>query len=264
MLYLSRMGRPPLILVSPSIEKRGVEFHDLSASLSLRYDSAVLAAGGIPLTAPATTDRAILAECVRRADGVLLTGGDDINPELYEKHFPNKILKTVEQTPDGGARDVRELVLIEEIFRQRKPLLAICRGHQMLNVAFGGRLVADIRQEVLGALNHQRLDQPEGLVHEAALTAGSLMSKICKAQVLDVNSTHHQAVMQPAEPFVATARSRDGIVEAMELKPELAGKLPFLLSVQFHPERLVQRHARYRAIFQRFVEACAKRKNKKS
>src|SRR5665213_3367949 len=111
MLYLSRMGRPPLILVSPSIEKRGVEFHDLSASLSLRYDSAVLAAGGIPLTAPATTDRAILAECVRRADGVLLTGGDDINPELYAKHFPNKILKTVEQTPDGGARDVRELVL---------------------------------------------------------------------------------------------------------------------------------------------------------
>src|ERR1035437_4815923 len=144
MLYIWRMGRPPLILVSPSIEKRGVEFHDLSASLSIRYNHAILQAGGIPVTAPTTTDRATLAECVRRTDGVLLTGGDDINPALYEKKLPRKILKTVEQTPDDGARDLRELVLIEEIFRQHKPGLAICRGHQMLNVAFGGKLIAEI------------------------------------------------------------------------------------------------------------------------
>ena len=254
------MGRPPLILVSPSVEKHGVEFHDLSASLSVRYNEAILQAGGIPLTAPTTTDRATLAECVRRTDGVLLTGGDDINPGLYETKFPRKILKTVEPTPDGGARDVRELILIEEIFRQRKPVLAICRGHQMMNVAFGGRLVADIGQQLPGALNHRRMDKPLELVHEAALTPGSLVSKICMARVLGVNSTHHQAVLEPAEPFMATARSRDGIVEAMELRPELLATLPFLLSVQFHPERLVQKHARYRAIFEKFVAACAKPK----
>jgi putative glutamine amidotransferase len=252
------MGRPPLILVSPSIEKRGVEFHDLSASLSMRYNEAVLQAGGIPVTAPTTTDRATLAECVRRTDGVLLTGGDDINPELYEKKLPRKILKTIGQTPDGGVRDVSELVLIEEIFRQHKPVLAICRGHQMMNVAFGGKLIADIRQQIPGALNHRRMDKPLELVHEAALTPGSLVSKICKARVLGVNSTHHQAVVEPAEPFTATGRSRDGIVEVMELRPELAGTLPFFLSVQFHPERLVQKHARYRAIFDTFVAACAK------
>ncbi len=258
MLYLCRMRRPPLILVSPSIEKRGVEFHDLSASLSLRYNEAVLQAGGIPVTAPTTTNRATLAECVRRTDGVLLTGGDDINPELYEKKLPRKILKTIGQTPDGGVRDVSELVLIEEIFRQRRPVLAICRGHQMMNVAFGGRLIADIRQQIPGALNHRRMDKPLELVHEAALTPGSLVSKICKARVLGVNSTHHQAVVEPAEPFTATGRSRDGIVEVMELRPELAGTLPFFLSVQFHPERLVQKHARYGAIFEQFVAACAK------
>jgi putative glutamine amidotransferase len=260
------MARLPLILVSPSIEKYGVEFHDLSSSLSIRYEAAIIAAGGIPVVAPASTDRAILAESVRRTDGVLLTGGDDINPllyaDLYQPKLPAKILKTVEQTPDNGARDVRELVLIEEIFRQRKPVLGVCRGHQMLHVAFGGRLIVDIRSQLPGALNHQQLKKPLEVVHEATLTPGSLLSKICKTRVLGVNSTHHQAIVEPVAPFAATARSRDGIVEAMELQRGI--ELPFFLSVQFHPERLVQRHARYRAIFQTFVAACTKNiKNKK-
>jgi len=228
----------------------------MSASLSVRYNNAILEAGGIPVTAPTTTDRALLAECVRRTDGVLLTGGDDINPALYDKKLARKILKTVEQTPDSGARDSRELALIKEIFRQKKPVLAICRGHQMLNVAFGAKLVADIAQQVKTPIIHRRMDKPLELVHEVALTPGSLVSKICKTSVLGVNSTHHQAVLRPAAPFVATGVSSDGIVEVMELKKK---SLPFFLSVQFHPERLVQIHARYRAIFQKFVEACGKK-----
>jgi putative glutamine amidotransferase len=116
--------------------------------------------------------------------------------------------------------------------------------------------LADISRQLPGAINHGRMDRPLELVHEAALTPGSLVSKICKTPVLGVNSTHHQAVLEPAEPFSATARAADGIVEAMELKTECSAMLPFLLSVQFHPERLVQKHARYRAIFERFVTAC--------
>jgi putative glutamine amidotransferase len=258
------MVKPPLILVTPSIEKRGVEFLDLSASLSVKYDSAVVTSGGIPVGAPTTTDRALLAECVRRVDGVLLTGGDDINPDLYAKNLPKKIRATVEQTPDGGGRDLRELFLIDEVFRQRKPLLAICRGHQLLNIALGGKLIADIRSQVPDALNHQRLDKAGDLVHEAALTAGSLLAKITGKRVMGVNSSHHQAVLEPAEPLVATARSRDGIIEAMELKPEAAGMMPFLLAVQFHPERLAERYAIHRVIFQKFVAACSKYRKKKS
>jgi putative glutamine amidotransferase len=253
---LSRMARKPLILITPGIEKRGFEFSDLSVSLAVRYENAILAAGGIPVIAPVTSNRALLAEAVRRTDGVMLTGGDDINPALYEKNTPKKILKTVVQTPDNGARDSREWQLIKEVFRQRKPVLAICRGHQMMNVAFGGKLIVDIAQQVPGALKHQQSDRAFELVHEAALTPGSLVAKICGGTSIGVNSTHHQAVVVPAKPFVATAMSADGIVEVMELKPAMAARMPFFLSVQFHPERLVQLHARYRKIFGSFVAAC--------
>jgi putative glutamine amidotransferase len=250
------MARPPLILITPGIEKRGFEFSDISVSLAVRYENAILAAGGIPIIAPVTSERSLLAEAVRRTDGVMFTGGDDINPALYEKNTPKKILKTVEQTPDNGARDSRELALVKEVFRQRKPVLAICRGHQLLNVAFGGKLIVDIPSQVPGALKHRQSDRAFELVHEAALTPGSLLAKICGRKTLGVNSTHHQAVVEPAKPFVATAVSADGIVEAMELKPGWSARMPYLLSVQFHPERLVQLHARYRKIFGSFVAAC--------
>ena len=128
------MNRRPLILISPNVETRGVEFGDFSVSTSSKYEEAVLAAEGLPLTMPATVSREIVADCVSRSDGVMLTGGDDVDPRLYSNGLSKKALATVEVTPDGGRRDYRELLLIAEVFRQRKPLLAICRGHQILNL----------------------------------------------------------------------------------------------------------------------------------
>jgi putative glutamine amidotransferase len=254
------MAKLPLILVSPGVEMRGVEFSDISVSLSLKYENAILKAGGIPVTAPATTQRAPLAEAVRRADGVMLTGGDDINPDLYDKKLPRAVRKTICLPPDGGGRDLRELILIEEVFRQRKSLLAICRGFQMLNIAFGRPLIADIPRQLPGALNHARPDKAGvALTHELPLTAGSLLSRIVGKRTLGVNTSHHQGVTEPAEPFTAVARTEDGIVEAMELKSNGKPRLPFFLGVQFHPERLAERHAEHRAIFRGFVLACSKK-----
>lgn len=248
------MKCPPLILISPSTESKGAEFGDTSMSLSENYPRAVMAAGGLPVTMPCTLSGAMVAECVRRCDGVLLTGGDDIQPRLYLNNLTRRLRKTV--TATDGERDLRELLVIGEIFRQRKPLLAICRGHQLLNVALGGTLVVDIASQLPKAINHRRMDKRGEVVHEARLTDDSLLAKITGRQTLGVNSTHHQAVARIARPLRVTARSADGVVEGMELKPEAARLLPFLLTVQFHPERLVARHPEHRRIFSGFILAC--------
>jgi putative glutamine amidotransferase len=251
------MARPPLILISASIEAKGVEFQDLSISLSEAYPRAVANAGGVPLTMPAGQSRELIAECVSRCDGVLMTGGDDIQPGLYKERVPAKLQRTVDTTPDGGERDFRELILIDEVFRQHKPLLAICRGHQLLNIALGGTLFVDIPTEKPGALEHRRMDKRSEVVHEVQLTRESLLSKITGKRTLGVNSTHHQAVGRVAELLQVTAASADGVVESMELKPQAARLLPFMLATQFHPERLVDRYPEHRAIFRAFTQACA-------
>ena len=256
------MTRPPLVLVSPNIEKKGDEFGDMSISLSETYQMALMGAGAIPLAMPATASRKVIAECVRRVDGILLTGGEDVDPTLYADRAPARLRRKVVVTPDGGARDLREVTLVDEVFRQQKPLLAICRGHQVLNVALGGTLFLDVPTQLQGVLNHRRMDRRSEVVHEVHLTGDSLLAKITGKRTLGVNSTHHQAVDRPAEPLEVVGRAPDGVVEGMELKPELSHLLPFLVSVQFHPERLVDRYQVHRAIFGAFTRACVANRRK--
>ncbi len=257
------MKQAPLILVTPDVEPKGREFGDLSISLSGNYQTTLIEAGGIPLAMPATVVPEVIAECVRRCDGVMLTGGDDVEPRLYDGQMPAKLRRKVGVTPDGGGRDLRELLLIDQVFQQRKPLLAICRGHQILNVALGGTLVADIPSQLPDALDHRRTDQRGEIVHEVTLTADSILAKISGGQKLGVNSTHHQAVWRVAPALRATAQSPDGVIEALELRPGALGWLPFLLSVQFHPERLADRYPAHRAIFGAFTQACMAMKEKR-
>jgi putative glutamine amidotransferase len=251
------MRRRPLILVSPSVETKGIEFDDLSLSLSTRYEHALLNAGLLPWPILTLASRADIASCVSRADGVLLTGGEDVAPVLYDQQMPQRLRKKCILTPDGGARDLRELMLVDEVFRQRKPLLAICRGQQVLNVALGGTLFADLPTQLPDALNHRRMDKRCAKVHDVQLTPGGLLAKITRKRVLGVNSTHHQAVQRVADILAVAGRSADGVIESMQLKPAAARLLPFLLSVQFHPERLADRHPEHHAIFAAFAKACA-------
>lgn len=253
------MNSAPLILISPSLQRKGVEFSDASISLSNRYPEAISAAGAMPVIAPLTDSKEWIAEYVRRSDGVLLTGGDDVQPELYSEELPEGLAKKL--GPIEPERDVVELQLIDEVFRQRKPLFAICRGCQILNVALGGDLIVDIPTQIDGALNHRRMDAKGEKVHEVTLTPDSLLAKVTGEKALGVNSTHHQSVGRVAKPLRATARSSDGVIEALELKT--SGVLPYLLAVQFHPERLVDRYKEFLQLFRSFVWSCATASGKK-
>lgn len=256
------MRQRPLILVSPSIETKGAEFADLSLSLSLPYERALLQAGMLPWSVLSLTSRELISQCVRRADGVLLTGGEDVHPVLYDQKMPQGLRKKCLLTPDGGARDLRELMMVDEVFRQRKPLLAICRGQQVLNVALGGSLFADLPTQKPQGLNHRRMDKRTRKVHDVQLTPGGLLAKITGRRTLGVNSTHHQAVDRIAAILTVAGHSADGVVESLQLKPAAARMLPFLLSVQFHPERLAERHPEHQAIFAAFGKACAAQQKK--
>ncbi len=249
------MPKSPLILIGPSSEQRGAEFYDYSISLSHAYLDAIIRGGGIPAVISCSSDRAVIAESVARADGVLLTGGDDVQPSLYRADLPANLKKTLGR--HDPRRDLAELLLIEEVFRQRKPLLAICRGMQLLNVAFGGTLFVDIQTEVPGAIRHNRTDRKDQLVHQLLLAPGSILAGVFGREKINVNSSHHQAAHKLGKPFRAAAVSPDGIVEALELKLADSRMLPYLLAVQFHPERLLERCPEFVKLFAHFTAACA-------
>ena len=245
--------RAPLILVSPSTERKGTEFADASISLSNRYFEAIIAAGGIPLALPCLQSKKLVADYVGRADGIVLSGGDDVESKLYAPKLPKKI--AAKMGPTEPERDLLELLLIDEVFRQRKPLLGICRGHQILNVALGGTLIVDLPTQMPEALNHRQMEKKCEPVHSVALTPDSDLAKCVGARRLNVNSTHHQAIGKLAPALQAVGKSSDGVIEAMELKDKKA--LPFMVSVQFHPERLFDRYKEFGKLFQSFIRACA-------
>ncbi len=247
------MTNHPVILVTPCTQPKGEEMEDYSISLSNRYTDALIAAGALPLIFPATTSADLIAEMVRRSDGVLMTGGEDVDTKLYGQGMAPEILQKA--GPPEPERDIWEQTLIAEIFAQRKPLFGICRGHQMLNVVLGGALIVDIPTQVPNALNHRRPDSRSAPVHSVRIEEGSLLAEIVGGATLQVNSTHHQAIGRVADSLRVVARSDDGVIEAAELRDP--ARLPYCLTVQFHPERLVDCGAPYRQLFARFVAACA-------
>ncbi len=120
-------------------------------------------------------------------------------------------------------------------------------------MALGGDLIVDISLQVPNALNHRQMDMKSEKVHEVTLTPDSALAKVTRKRMLGVNSTHHQSVGRVAKPLRVTAQSSDGIVEAMELKD--FGLLPYLIAVQFHPERLADRYKEFLQLFESFVLA---------
>ena len=187
-------------------------------------------------------------------DGLMLTGGDDVAPSRYgEQAHP-----TVVEAEAG--RDEFEIGLINSARARQLPILAICRGVQMLNVACGGTLVQDIPSQLTGALVHSLPVPPNlaySLAHEVWVEKDSLLSKLMRERLVDdtceVNSRHHQAVKDVARGFRVSATAPDGVIEAIE---DPAAR--FCLGVEWHPENF-WRTGEFRPLFEGFLEAASPR-----
>ena len=206
---------------------------------------AVSQAGACPVLIPSGLSGNELDTILQSLDGVLFSGGGDIDPIYYgvEPHP-----KVGEVDPD---RDRVELHLLHKVMQEAIPFLGICRGLQLVNVGLGGTLYADIGDQCPGAQNHDFYPgwPRDYLAHEVQVVQDSRLAGILGLKQVEVNSLHHQAVWQLAPGLLPTAHSPDGLVEAVELPDH-----PFGLAVQWDPEWLTD-HSPMRALFRAFVAA---------
>lgn len=208
-------------------------------------------AGGLPVLIPSHCSPETLRAIYERLDGVLLPGGGDIDPRHYQQEAQGDVLKAV-----NPARDAMELALAQWAVEDDLPLLGICRGIQVMNVALGGTLVQDIPSQLRTDLQHDlnTKEHPRSTrLHPVTITGESRIGAILGRGDVEVNSLHHQAIDKLAPGAVATSYSPDGIVESLELPDK-----HFALAVQWHPEDL-QDDERMRKLYQEFVDAARAR-----
>jgi putative glutamine amidotransferase len=214
------------------------------------YVESIRRAGGEPVEVVPGVEKP--EHILARVDGLMLTGGGDVDPTLYGE----EPLASFQAAESG--RDAFEIELSRAAIASRIPLLAICRGMQVLNVAMGGTLIQDIPSQVPGALEHSVPEPRFHIAHEVWVAKGSTLSTLLADHMEDgetchVNSRHHQSVKQAASGFEVTATSPDGVIEAMEM----AGA-PFCVAVQWHPENF-WRTGEFRELFQGLVHAATAR-----
>jgi putative glutamine amidotransferase len=209
------------------------------------YEESIRRAGGEPRVVGAGSVSP--ADVIRDARGLLLTGGGDVDPGLYGE-APHQTFNAAEP-----GRDAFEIDLVRRALESDLPILAICRGIQLLNVACGGTLVQDIFDQLPDAGTHRVLEPSFAIAHDVWITEGTLLNRLMRERLesdeCQVNSRHHQAVKAVGEGLVVTATAPDGVVEALE-DPSRR----FCLAVQWHPENFY-RTGEFRALFEGFLEA---------
>lgn len=216
---------------------------------------ALVEAGGLPVLVPNGLDMDATREIYERLDGILLPGGGDVDPASYNES-QHELTRKVDPV-----RDALEMQFAQWAVEDDVPILGICRGHQVLNVALGGKLIQDVPTMVDTDITHSInfSDQPRGMIlHEVEVSAGSQLAQILGATTVQVNSIHHQAVAEIGDNLTITAKSADGIIEGLERTDKT-----YVLSVQWHPEDLVADHEHAKRLFASLVEA-AKAKMQKS
>lgn len=210
--------------------------------INRNYAEAVRMAGAVPFIAPYTNIDGV-SELVAMADAVILTGGHDVNPLVYGEELQKGIQGI------SNERDAFDLKLIEETIKQGKPMLGICRGMQLVNAYLGGTLYQDIYKANVAKLEHVSFDTLSVGAHHITIKEQSFLHRATGLKKMLVNTEHHQAVKDIAEGFKVTAKSSDGIIEAME---DVHRKIYL---VQFHPEAMaVNNNGEAINIFKEFIK----------
>ncbi len=238
-------NKKPIIGLSSSYEKD--EKYD-RIYLNHSYLDTIRHFDAIPLILPVEGTREELETLIDMCDGVLLTGGDDIDPKLYGEEILND---TVSLTPD---RDKGEAVICDLAVERDLPMFGICRGIQMMNVYFGGSLYQDIPAQIETEVKHSMVAPFHRCCHDVVVEKDSPLHKLVGRDVIGVNSHHHQAVKAVAPGFIAMGHCPDdGVIEAI-CNPDKK----FVWGVQWHPERVWDIEDASTKVFEAFVEACKK------
>jgi len=216
--------------------------------LNRDYVRSVVEAGGAPVLLPCRGDQDVIAALLECVDGLVISGGDDMDPRHYRQE-PVPGLERIDPL-----RDQLDLALIPAALERQVPMLCICRGLQSLNVILGGTLYQDIPSQVPEAVRH-RQRAPWGYpTHLVTLAADSRIARVMGATEVDANSFHHQGIRDLGEGLKATGHTADGLVESVELPSH-----PFCLGVQWHPEHMTPQHYHACALFAALIGACAGR-----
>ena len=221
-------ARKPLIGLT-TYRKRSKDTDVPLYGLMPSYVKAVTAAGGLPLLVPLNLKKQDLLEILSRVDGLLLPGGGDIEPHYYGGE-PHDLVYGVDKE-----RDRVEITLAREAAAMQKPLLAICRGHQILNVALGGTMYEDLASQMPGAIRHSYNGDRTHLPHSVRVLPETQLARILDIAETPVNSIHHQGLNRLAPELQVSAVAPDGLVEGVEIPGH-----PFAIGVQWHPENLLQ------------------------
>lgn len=236
----------PVIGITSSHSKNR---HDLPIISLLRtYVDATIKAGGVPVIIPSELTEEGWKLLYAKLDGVIFSGGADIDPEIFNGE-PHPAIHDVDKE-----RDTLEISLMQYMVEDEKPFLAICRGFQVLNVALGGTLYTHISDQFSNEIEHDtpKEQSRNALAHEIQVQKDSRLAEILGKPILKVNSWHHQGVKDIPTRLKITAHSPDGLIEAMELPNH-----PFAIAVQWHPEWMPE-DAAMNALFKSFIEASIK------
>ncbi len=209
------------------------------------YMDAVVEAGGIPIMLPLSADKTTIQQLLDTVDGILMTGGHDVSPDIYgEERLDDSVVCNL-------ARDSMEKELLEQALKKDIPILGICRGIQFMNAFLGGTLYQDLGKQHPSETEHHQKPPYDVPIHEVRIKQDSGIYRLLHKDTIRVNIYHHQAIKDVAECLKVMAVSEDGLVEAVELPQKR-----FVWAVQWHPEFSHRVDENSKQIFGEFVKHC--------